>query len=199
MLLAALCSAEALTHGIVAPRSAARASPPPLAAAKDRPQPPKPSLDLQPAGDAVSDAIAPLLTLEDKGDGFDDVRGALRERQKARRHCCTTRPNMLHIANRSSCSAHGSSPSPRRGGPSAIPSTGRPPLAGQRRAAGPRSDTSHSSSVDAAPGWPRAEKCGLADTTQAMQALMQIRSSSPPPQVLGGEAAALARGATKKD
>ena len=133
MLLAALCSAEALTHGIVAPRSAARASPPPLAAAKDRPQPPKPSLDLQPAGDAVSDAIAPLLTLEDKGDGFDDVRGALRERQKARRHCCTTRPNMLHIANRSSCSAHGSSPSPRRGGPSAIPSTGRPPLAGQRR------------------------------------------------------------------
>ena len=96
MLLAVLCSAEALTHGIVAPRSAARASPPPLAAAKDRPQPPKPSLDLQPAGDAVSDAIAPLLTLEDKGDGFDDVRGALRERQKARRHCCTTRPNMLH-------------------------------------------------------------------------------------------------------
>uniref|UniRef100_A0A6U8V4K1 Uncharacterized protein n=1 Tax=Emiliania huxleyi TaxID=2903 RepID=A0A6U8V4K1_EMIHU len=83
VLLAALCSAEALTHGIVAPRSAARASPPPLAAAKDRPQPPKPSLDLQPAGDAVSDAIAPLLTLEDKGDGFDDVRGALRERQKA--------------------------------------------------------------------------------------------------------------------
>ena len=33
-------------------------------------------------GDAISDAFAPMLTTEDRGDGWDDVRAAVRVRQK---------------------------------------------------------------------------------------------------------------------
>ena len=38
--------------------------------------------DFEPAVAALSDAFKPLQTLEDRNDGWDDVRGAIRDRQK---------------------------------------------------------------------------------------------------------------------
>ena len=37
---------------------------------------------LAPAQEAISDALKPMLTLEDRGDGWDDVREQIRIRQK---------------------------------------------------------------------------------------------------------------------
>ena len=37
---------------------------------------------LAPAADALSDALSPILTLENREDGWDDVREALRSREK---------------------------------------------------------------------------------------------------------------------
>ena len=38
--------------------------------------------DLAPVADAFGDALKPILTLEDRDDGWNDVRQAIRERQK---------------------------------------------------------------------------------------------------------------------
>ena len=68
-------------RGKVQPTTVSTPAEPPTSTAVET-TPKSASVNMSPALDAVSDAFAPMMTIEDRGDGWDDVRAALRDRQK---------------------------------------------------------------------------------------------------------------------